>query len=244
VPETDGSGAYRPTPVAPVPSIMEQLESAGLTWRIYNGSVDQAPYAGGQWNFCTYFAWCWEHRQTRKYNPATGAIKSDALHGTLPAVAFVPAWAATSQHNGRSMAQGDNYLGNVMAALQNGPQWSSTAVFITYDDCGCFYDHVRPPDGLGLRNPMVIASPWVRPASTDSTTAVQPYSMLAFIDSNFGLPPLTAEVEQAYDYAQAFDLAAATPPTTAVPPLVQQHISAETRAQVREYGRTHGDDVT
>ena len=244
VPETDGSGAYRPTPVHSVPSIMQQLESAGLTWKIYNGTADQAPYADGFWNFCTYFAWCWDHRQTKHYNPATAAIKSDAAHGTLPSVAFVPASTGTSQHNGTSMAQGDNYIGSLMTALQSSPEWSSTAVFITYDDCGCFYDHVRPPAGLGLRNPMVIASPWVKPASTDSTTAVQPYSMLAFIDSNFGLPPLTRQVRNAYDYANAFNFSAASPPTTAFPTIVHQHISAAIKEQVRQYNRTHRDDVT
>src|SRR5205814_935687 len=138
--------------------------------------------------------WCWDHRQTTQYNPATAALNSDAANGTLPNVAFVPASTGTSQHNGSSMAGGDNYLGALVTALQSSPEWSSTAVFITYDDCGCFYDHVQPPSGLGLRDPMVIVSPWVKPASTDSTTAVQPYSMLAFIDKNFGLPPLTPQV--------------------------------------------------
>src|SRR5262249_55555658 len=47
-------------------------------------------------------------------------------------------------------------------------EWQSTAVFITYDDCGCFADHVPPPPGLGVREPMVIVSPWVKRASTDS----------------------------------------------------------------------------
>jgi hypothetical protein len=244
VPEIDGSGAYRPTPVPSVTSIMQQLGAAGLTWKIYNGTVAQAPFRDGRWNFCNYFAWCWDNRHARRYNPATAVIESDAAEGTLPNVAFVPASNGTSQHNGSSMAQGDNYLGALMTALEHGPDWSSTAVFITYDDCGCFYDHVKPPAGLGLRNPMVIASPWVDPGSTDSTTAVQPYSMLAFIDHNFGLPPLTPEVARAYDYAKAFDFNAAGPPTTAAPAMVHQHISAATKRQVRRYERTHPDELS
>jgi phospholipase C len=244
VPESDGSGAYRTTPVPSVTSIMEQLETAGLTWKIYNGSVDQAPFRDGRWNFCNYFAWCLDRRETVAYNPATSVLTSDATDGTLPNVAFVPATPLTGQHNSSSMAQGDNYIGAIMAALQDGPEWSSTAVFIAYDDCGCFYDHVAPPAGLGLRNPMVIASPWVKPGSTDSTTAVQPYSMLAFIDNNFGLQPLTREVRGAYDYANAFDFSAVAPPTTAIAPTVHQHISAEVERRVRQYLRTHPDDMT
>ena len=50
----------------------------------------------------------------------------------------------------------------------SGPEWNSTAIFITYDDCGCFYDEVSPPAGLGIRVPMVIVSPYARPGFTDS----------------------------------------------------------------------------
>ena len=42
------------------------------------------------------------------------------------------------------MLVGDNWIGKVVNALQASPDWSSTAMFITYDDCGCFYDHVPP----------------------------------------------------------------------------------------------------
>jgi phospholipase C len=41
------------------------------------------------------------------------------------------------------MLQGDNWIGSIVSAIENGPQWDLTAIFITYDDCGCFYDHVQ-----------------------------------------------------------------------------------------------------
>ena len=109
-----------------------------------------------------------------------------------------------SQHNNDSMIQGDNYIGQVVRAVENGPNWSSSAVFITYDDCGCFYDHVLPPAGLGLRVPMVIVSPWARPGFTDHTTASYA-SMLAFIEHTFALSPLTRADGTAYDYSGAFN---------------------------------------
>ena len=55
----------------------------------------------------------------------------------------------TSQHNGTSMVVGDNWIGEEVSAIQNGPDGPSTTIFIYYDDCGCFYDHVAPPAGLG-----------------------------------------------------------------------------------------------
>src|SRR5262249_51510097 len=84
------------------------------------------------------------------------------------------------------------------------PDWASTAVFITYDDCGCFYDHVPPPKGLGIRVPMVIISPYAKPGFTDSNVASFS-SMLAFTEHVFGLSPLSDRDASAYDFADSFD---------------------------------------
>jgi phospholipase C len=96
-----------------------------------------------------------------------------------------------------------------VSAIENGPDWASTAIFITYDDCGCFYDHVAPPvnpDGTqqGPRVPMVIVSPYAKAGFTDSTSATFA-SILAFTEHTFGLAPLTANDAGAYDYADSFD---------------------------------------
>jgi phospholipase C len=107
------------------------------------------------------------------------------------------------------MIHGDNWIGQVMNALQSSSEWSSTAVFITYDDCGCFYDHVPPglnPDGTqqGIRVPMVIASPYARLGFTDSHPATYA-SILRFTEETFGLAPLSVNDAFAYDFAAAFD---------------------------------------
>ena len=47
------------------------------------------------------------------------------------------------------MIVGDNWIGEEVSAIENGPDGPSTTIFIYYDDCGCFYDHVAPPAGLG-----------------------------------------------------------------------------------------------
>ena len=242
VPQQDGTGAYRSTPVPYRKSIMEQLEGAGLSWRIYNGS-SATPRADGLWNVCSYFAWCVKHRQNATYNPGWPAFETAATNGTLPAVAMIPASGNTSQHNGNSMLAGDNYIGSLVQAVMNGPEWKSTAIFITYDDCGCFYDHVKPPHGLGLRNPMVIVSPWAKRVFTDSTTAIQPYSMLAFIDHNFGLPALTSAVGNAYDYRNSFDFTGASL-STRTPTMVHSHVSKATKAQVRRLRHLWSKDIT
>jgi phospholipase C len=102
------------------------------------------------------------------------------------------------------MIAGDNWIGQVVQAIENGPDWNSTAIFITYDDCGCFYDHVPPPSGLGIRVPMVIVSPYAVPEGNDSNVASFA-SLLAFTEHTFGLSPLSNVDANAYDYAGSFN---------------------------------------
>ena len=81
-------------------------------------------------------------------------------------------------------------------------QWSSTA--ITYEDCGCSYDHVAPPLGSVIRSPMVIVSPYANAAFTDS----RPTSfnaILGYIEHTPGLAPLSAADSNSYDYSNSFD---------------------------------------
>jgi phospholipase C len=112
-----------------------------------------------------------------------------------------------SQHNNASMRMGDNYIQSLVKAVMDGPraQWKSTVFFITYDDCGCFYDHIAPPrgSGLGIRAPMVIVSPYAKGSYVDHTVASFD-SMLAFVEKNWRLPPLSTRDVHAYDYCRSF----------------------------------------
>jgi len=94
----------------------------------------------------------------------------------------------------------------VISALEHGPDWSSTAVFLTWDDCGCFYDHVRPPQGLGIRVPMIVISPYARPGFTDSHVASLA-STIAFTEHTFSLASLSSVDATAYDFTDAFNFA-------------------------------------
>jgi phospholipase C len=202
VPNVDGSGPYRPSPVQYVPTIMDRLDAAGKSWHIYAPSSTQGSYS---WSICPTFAECLygpQHSQMK----TSPKVLTDAAAGTLPNFSIVIPCCHNSQHNSTSMIQGDNWVGSVVNAIMSGPQWSSTAIFIAYDDCGCFYDHVAPPAGLGIRVPVVIVSPYAKPAFTDSTRATFA-SMLAFTEHTFGLAPLTAEDASAYDYSGSFNFA-------------------------------------
>jgi len=147
--------------------------------------------------------------------PTTNFL-TDAATGHLPSYSvLLPSGpgGGTSQHNGSSMLDGDNWIGTAINKLQKSPEWSSTAVFITYDDCGCFYDHVKPgvnPDGTpqGIRVPMVIVSPYAKVAYTDTHPATFA-SILRFTEETFGLGALSVNDLHAYDFANSFNFAAA-----------------------------------
>lgn len=213
IPDENGVGPYTgpgTSPVPWVPTIMDRLDGAGLTWSIYatpgtNGQP--TPYG---WAICPTFADCLYTTQSNNMAQPTQVI-DDAKSGNLPNLSIVIPSARNSQHNGWSMLQGDNWIGSVVNAVMSGPDWNSTAIFITYDDCGCFYDEVTPPPGMGIRVPMVIVSPYSKPGYIDSNVASFA-SMLAFTEHVFGLQALSAADADAYDYSNAFDFNAPPAP--------------------------------
>ena len=198
--------AVRNSPVPWVPTVLDRLDAGGLSWKLYTASAGQPDYV---WASCPFFADCRYTNQRMSMVPDQ-QILTDAANGTLPSFSLLlPAGGVTgdtSQHNETSMILGDNWIGKVISALEHGPDWSSTAIFLTYDDCGCFYDHVPPPNGLGIRVPMIVISPYARPGYTDSHVATLA-STIAFTEHTFGLAPLSPVDANAYDFTNSFNFA-------------------------------------
>jgi phospholipase C len=227
-------GAYRSTPVKPIPTIMDELDQAGLSWRFYSSTT---PDNGYSWATCPTFAECLYTDQREGLVPRTDVL-ADAQNGNLPAFSLVLPNSAVSQHNLDSMAKGDNWIGQVVSAVENGPDWASTAIFITYDDCGCFYDHVAPPPGFGIRVPMVIVSPFAKPGFVDSNRASFA-SLLSFTEHTFGLPALGTRDSTAYAYANAFDYTQARNA-----PVAMTHTNISTQERRRLSAMPHPEDGT
>ena len=207
-------GAFKPTPVKHARTIMDRLQAAGLSWRIYGEPTPTGitPVSRGYgWDICPSFAKCLFTDQKMNNVPSETFVR-DARSGKLPNFAIVTPGgkdAAFSEHNGFSMTAGDDWLGQVASAVMNGRQWRSTALFITWDDCGCFYDQVAPgvnPDGTaqGPRTPLVIVSPYAKPGYTDRT-ATTFAGILAYTEHNFGLSPLSVNDRKAYPFSNAFN---------------------------------------
>jgi phospholipase C len=199
-----------------VPTIFDRMESAGVSWRIYSGNYN--------WAICPTFWGCLGSDQ-RSRLVGVRDIATDLEEGTLPEVSFVIPPGKRSGHPPGAISSADNWLGNLVSKVMASDAWSSTAIFITFDDCGCFYDHVNPwaySQDWGIREPMLIVSPYARAGFTDSRPATFA-SMLAFVEQNFGLKPLAPcssvdswdphctddatgpNGEPTYDYADSFD---------------------------------------
>lgn len=211
VPLTTGAGTFwdrfgpngspQTSPVPYMPNLFDRLDEKSATWKVYDTLRG--------FDLCSYFATC-AHSSQHSNVLKSHAVIDDATAGRLPNVSFVMPDAYggggnASQHNGNSMIAGDNWIGDVVDAVERSPQWKSTAIFITYDDCGCFYDHVPPPNSqLGIRVPMVIVSPFAKAKYTDHGVASF-VGMISFIEHNFGLTSLSDVDGQSYDYANSFD---------------------------------------
>jgi hypothetical protein len=118
----------------------------------------------------------------------TADFLAAAANGTLPAVSWVmPIWS-NSEHPPNAPDVGQGYVTQLINAVMGGPNWSSTAIFLAWDDFGGFYDHIAPPVvdsmGYGLRVPGLLISPYAKQGYIDhQTLSFDAY--LKFIEDDF-----------------------------------------------------------
>jgi phospholipase C len=216
--------------------VFNLLDAAGITWRIY---YSQIPFAD-------------EFSYVRDHAPGNvvpiDQYYADAAAGTLPQVSFIdPIFASqadteTDEHPCSNIQVGEQFVANVTDALFASPDWSSTAMFLTYDENGGFYDHIAPPpapvpdaippmldpgdtpgafDRYGFRVPVAVISPYTKPHYV-SHVVEDHTSILRFIETRFGLPALTNRDANANPMLEYFDFshaAFATPPSLPAAPL-------------------------
>jgi phospholipase C len=136
-------------------------------------------------------------------------FREDARQGKLPGVSFIKASGAHDEHPADSAPYyGMEWAEQLVRAVAAGPAWDKTAIFITYDEGGGFWDSVPPvvvdDYGFGTRIPALLVSPWARSGMVDHHVA-STASILKLIENRFGLAPLTHRDRNAYDMSNAFD---------------------------------------
>jgi phospholipase C len=140
---------------------------------------------------------------------------TDIQAGQLPQVSWLTPPVPLSDHPPHSICRGENWLVDTLNALMRSKYWSSTAVVVTWDDYGGFFDHVPPPHpdiyGFGPRVPALIISPWAKSGLVDHEE-MDFASVLRLIETIFDLPTMTQRDAQASDMLSAFNFRTAPKP--------------------------------
>jgi phospholipase C len=141
----------------------------------------------GIWNPLPLFGDVRHDHQLGNIQPLSAYLAA-ARAGRLPSVSWITPSAADSEHPPASVHQGQAYVTAIINAAMKSPDWKSTAIFLSWDDWGGFYDHVVPPAvdryGYGLRVPSIVISPYARKGYLDHQI-LSSDAYLKFIEDDF-----------------------------------------------------------
>ncbi|MCU1623431.1 MAG: phosphoesterase [Frankiales bacterium] len=172
----------------------------------------------------------------QKYLPIAKPVEAfyaQAASGTLPAYSYVDPYflgedqgGSNDDHPHADIHRGQAFLSLVAKAIMTGPAWDKTALVITYDEWGGFFDHVKPPRlpddhdtgshgkddhaQAGFRVPTFLVSPWSRPGHVNHNV-YDHTSILKMVEWRFGLTPLTKRDRGARNLAESLDFRTARP---------------------------------
>ncbi len=200
------------------PTLTDLLDQAGLTWKYYTsspGTIWTAPNAiqhicGPVGSKCAGAEW------VKNVILPNTQVLTDISSGQLPTVSWVIPTGQASDHAGMNDGSGPSWVASVVNAIGTSSYWSNTAVIITWDDWGGWYDHVPPPqvikDGTswgsgyvyGFRVPLIVVSPYAKAAYV-SHAQHDFGSILKFIEETYGLPSLGYADAQADDLSDCFN---------------------------------------
>jgi phospholipase C len=203
-------------------ALTDNLDAAKISWKWYTakndpGSIWNAPNAiqhicvpnTGNTS-CTGTEW------TSNVILDPTHILTDIQNGQLPSVTWVIPDGVNSDHPGSSDNTGPAWVASIVNAIGNSQYWTDTAIFISWDDWGGWYDHVAPPIHnfyeYGFRVPLIVVSPYAK-AKYISHTTHHFGSILKFIEQNWGLPAVgtgtysdaysdTDDLSDCFDYSQ------------------------------------------
>ena len=149
--------------------------------------VQQNAKTPGIWNPLPYFDTVRQDGQLGNIQSLTN-FYSAAAKGTLPAVSWIDPTGAVSEHPPALVSTGQSYVTGLINTIMKGPDWNSTAIFLSWDDWGGFYDHVAPPvvdqNGYGLRVPGIVISPYAKTGYIDHQTLSHD-AYVKFIEDDF-----------------------------------------------------------
>jgi phospholipase C len=186
-------------------TLLDELDTKGVSWHFYGPLTPgvTSGYGGVSPNVINHIRFGADWSKVLPWQQ----FARDAEKGTLPAVSWVIADSMDAAHPGENALRSMYWTAAQISAIQNSPQWSSTVVFLTWDDWGGWYDHVKPPTivdpvSLGFRVPLIVISPFAKPGHVTHTLS-DFASFPVFIEEVFGLAP-PAGSRNSSDLADAF----------------------------------------
>ena len=175
------------------PIILDLLEVAGISWKVYNIGWDSVPLGNTDNVFVFWKRWAHD-RRTRG---SKGEYLNDLRRGRLPQVSFIiPSFArGWDEHPPADVSVGMGIQEELVTALRASSAWDTSAYLITYDEHGGYFDHVAPLQvdafGLGIRVPTWVISPFAKQGHIEATR-YDHVSTLKFIETVFELPTLAS----------------------------------------------------
>ena len=201
------------------PTLTDLLNAQGISWKYYApsaGSIWTAPNAISHMCGPAHSTACTASDWTNNVVLNQKQILTDITNNQLRDVSWVIPSGQASDHAGMTDGTGPSWVASVVNAIGNSSYWADTAIFITWDDWGGWYDHVAPPQVLvncaqwgcgyvyGFRVPLIAISPYVR-ANFISKQQHDFGSILKFIEVTFSLPSLGNADVAADDFSDCFD---------------------------------------
>jgi phospholipase C len=182
------------------------LLRAGIPWAYYSATNTQNGYLWSAYDAVRHIRQDTQLWQSHVF-PVDGLVQ-DIRDDRLPPVTWITPRFELSEHPEYSFCWGQNWTTRIVNAIMSSPMWKDTAIFITWDDYGGFYDHVPPPQvdgfGFGVRVPLLLLSPYAKAGYVDHTLG-EFSSVLRFIEDNWGLSQLTHRDRDAANLSEAFD---------------------------------------
>jgi phospholipase C len=200
--DPSGSEATTLPPCFDHQTLADLLDAKGISWRYYTSAI------GGLWDGPDAISHIRNGADWAKVITPQSQILNDISAGQLAAVSWVIPTGKQSDHALSTDGTGPAWVASIVNAVGQSQYWNNTAIFITWDDWGGWFDHVKPSiyDSyeLGFRVPLIVVSPYAKPAYV-SHQQHEFASILHYIEDNWGLGSLGFTDARADNLADCFN---------------------------------------
>ena len=186
-------------------TLADEANAAHVSWKYYAAPFGDIGYIWSSLDAIRHIRYSSQWKQDVL---PESRFAADVARGRLAAITWLTPSYGTSDHPSTNVCQGENWTVQMINAIMRSKFWSSTAIVLTWDDYGGFYDHVAPPhissDMLGPRVPTIVISPYSR-AHQVIHTQYDFRSVDAFIENEFRLPHRISYDRAAANLKEMFD---------------------------------------